>query len=494
MELRLSAPSLVVLVGPSGSGKTTWAQAHFRAEEIVSSDRLRALVGTGEDDQRASPAAFEILERIVAERLERGLTTVVDTLGYDVKRRARWIDEAHTAGIPVHVIVFDTPSEECERRNDLRSKPIPKTALRHQVRRFREVVSELESEGFDGIHREQAVAVVPPAFVSANAVEPADRVAGAHSFGLSVSRFDWEGGPEAMASTLADIARRAEAAGFRDLWLMDHFRQIPQVGRAWEDIPEAYTTLGYLAGVTSRIRLGTLVTGITYRNPALLGKMIATLDVLSGGRANCGLGLGWYADEHLGYGFEFPSVSHRYALLEDTLELLPLLWGKGSPSFQGRVFSASELICYPRPLQAKIPITIGGSGERKTLALVARYGDACGLFGKPETVSSKLEILTRHCLDAERDPAEIEASHLLTVMVGGDRRELTEKVDRARGRDQSAESYSERNHAGTVDDVVSLFDRYHLAGARHSIVSLPDVAQPGSLETFADVIARFASP
>ena len=112
-----------------------------------------------------------------------------------------------------------------------------------------------------------------------------------------------------MAATLAEIARRAEEAGFRDLWLMDHFRQIPQVGRAWEDIPEAYTTLGYLAGVTTRIRLGALVTGITYRNPALLGKMIATLDVLSGGRANCGLGVGWHADEHVGYGWDFPSVS-----------------------------------------------------------------------------------------------------------------------------------------------------------------------------------------
>jgi alkanesulfonate monooxygenase SsuD/methylene tetrahydromethanopterin reductase-like flavin-dependent oxidoreductase (luciferase family) len=222
--------------------------------------------------------------------------------------------------------------------------------------------------------------------------------------------------------------------------------------------------------------------------------MIATLDVLSGGRANCGLGVGWNADEHLGYGFDFPSVSSRYALLEDTLEMLPLLWGKGSPSYQGRVFSASELICYPRPLQEKIPITIGGSGERKTLALVARHADACNLFGTPETVSRKLEILRRHCLDAERDPAEIEASHLITVMVGRDRQDLYERVDRARGRDQSAESYSERNHAGTVEDLVGLFESYHLAGAAHSIVSLPDIAAAGSLETFADVIARFAPP
>src|SRR3990172_12787663 len=155
MELHPPAPSLLVLVGPSGSGKTTWAQDHFRPAEIVSSDRLRAQVGTGENDQRASPAAFEILERIVAERIGRRLTTVVDTLGFDAQRRAGWVRRAHEAGIPVHAIVFDTPGEECERRNGLRSKPIPKTVLRKQMTRFRSAAAELDSEGFDGIHKEQ---------------------------------------------------------------------------------------------------------------------------------------------------------------------------------------------------------------------------------------------------------------------------------------------------------------------------------------------------
>jgi F420-dependent oxidoreductase-like protein len=297
-----------------------------------------------------------------------------------------------------------------------------------------------------------------------------------------------------MARNLADIARRAELAGFRDLWLMDHFRQIPAVGRPWEDIPEAYTALGYIAGVTSQIRLGTLVTGITYRNPALVGKMVATLDVLSSGRANCGLGIGWNGDEHRGYGWDLPSVRERYALLEDTLEMLPLLWGKGSPSFQGRMFSASELVCYPRPIQEHIPITIGGSGERKTLALVARYADACNLFGKPETIARKVEVLGRHCFENGRDPGTVEVTHLTRAMVGHDRRDLAERVDRGRNRDQSIAAYSERNNAGTVDDLVGLFDSFHNAGATHSIVSLPDVAEAGSLEAFGDVIARFDQP
>jgi F420-dependent oxidoreductase-like protein len=494
MELRLPAPSLIVLIGPSGSGKTTWALQHFREQEVVSSDRLRALVGTGEDDQRASAAAFDILERIVAERIDRRLTTVIDTLGFDDKRRAGWIALAHSAGIPVHAIAFDTAGEECERRNDLRSRPIPKSVIRKQISRFRSLAPALEGEGFDGIHHQQPVAVVPAAIVSAATKPRATRPNAPHSFGLSVSRFAWDGGAATMAEGLADIARRAELAGFRDLWLMDHFRQIPAVGRPWEDIPEAYTALGYIAGVTTRIRLGTLVTGITYRNPALVGKMIATLDVLSSGRANCGLGIGWNADEHRGYGWDFPSVSERYALLEDTLEMLPLLWGKGSPSFEGRTFSASELVCYPRPIQDRIPITIGGSGERKTLALVARYADACNLFGKPETIARKVEILGTHCSENGRDPAEVEVTHLTTAMAGRDRRELAERVDRARSRDQSVEVYSDRNNAGTVDDLVGLFEAYHDAGATHSIVSIPDAAETGSLETFGDVIARFDQP
>ncbi|HEY6629454.1 MAG TPA: TIGR03560 family F420-dependent LLM class oxidoreductase [Acidimicrobiia bacterium] len=491
MELRLPAPSLIVLIGPSGSGKTTWANEHFRSGEIVSSDQLRAVVGTGEDDQRASPVAFDILERIVTERMDRRLTTVIDTLGLDDKRRSGWIDLANSAGIPVHAVVFDTTGEECERRNDLRPRPIPKAVIRKQISRFRSLIPALEDEGFDGIHHQQPVAVVPSAIVSA-AVKPMVSGPNApHSFGLSVSRFAWEGGAATMAERLADIARRAELAGFRDLWLMDHFRQIPAVGRPWEDIPEAYTALGYIAGVTSQIRLGTLVTGITYRNPALLGKMIATIDVLSSGRANCGLGIGWNADEHAGYGWDFPEVADRYALLEDTLEMLPLLWGKGSPSFAGRTFSASELVCYPRPLQKHIPITIGGSGERKTLALVARYADACNLFGKPETIVRKVEILGRHCSENGRDPAAVEVTHLTAAMVGRDRRDLAERIERVRGRDQSVEAYSDRNNAGTVDDLVSLFEAYHDAGATHSIVALPDVAEVGSLEAFGDVIARF---
>ena len=162
---------------------------------------------------------------------------------------------------------------------------------------------------------------------------------------------------------------------------MDHFRQIPQVGRAFDDFLESCTTLAYLAAVTDRVRLGTLVSGVTYRNVAHLGKIVATLDVLSGGRAVCGLGLAWFKAEHTAYGWPFPPVTERYDLLEDALRLLPLLWGPGSKPFEGAVLRVPETMCYPRPLQERVPLLVGGGGERRTLRLAARYADAANVFG-----------------------------------------------------------------------------------------------------------------
>ncbi len=489
-ETRLPAPALVVLVGPSASGKTTWALEHFAENEVISSDALRAMAGTGPDDQQAGTAAFELLEQIVDERLDRKLTTVIDTLGFDQKRRASWIQRAHEAGIPAYAVLFDTTGEECERRNAGRDRPIPKTVLRKQVARFRKESEAIAAEVFDGVLTKQAVAVVAPQFIQEQSVG-ATADAG-HTFGLIISRFDWPGERNERAPQLASIARRAEEAGFRDLWVMDHFRQIPQVGRAWEDMPESYTALAYLAGVTTTIRLGALVAGVTYRNPVHLGKIVATLDALSGGRANCGIGAAWDEAEHRAYGWDFPSTGDRYELLEDTLQMLPLLWGKGSPSFEGKVIQAEELICYPRPIQEHIPILVGGSGEKRTLRLVAEYADACNVFGDPDRVGHKVEILERHCAAVDRDPADVEVTHLTNALVAADRGSLRDRVERLRGRNTSAEAFSRRNNAGTPDDHAELFSAYADAGASHSIVALPDVHLDGSIEAFGDVIAHFA--
>jgi alkanesulfonate monooxygenase SsuD/methylene tetrahydromethanopterin reductase-like flavin-dependent oxidoreductase (luciferase family) len=222
--------------------------------------------------------------------------------------------------------------------------------------------------------------------------------------------------------------------------------------------------------------------------------MVATLDVLSGGRALLGLGIGWDEQEQEGYGIPFRPVPERYDLLEDTLKMLPLLWGKGSPSFEGVTFSAPELVCYPRPIQEHIPILIGGSGERRTLRLVARHADACSLFGKPDVIRRKVEVLRRHCADVDRDPDEIEVTHLVDVMVAADRKALRERIERLRGRNTTVEAFMVRHNAGVVEDHLEHFAAYHQAGARHSMVVLPDAHLDGSIETFGLVIAAMARP
>jgi F420-dependent oxidoreductase-like protein len=489
VELKLPAPCVVVLIGPSGSGKTTWARSHFAANEVVSSDALRAMVGIDEDDMAASTVAFELLERIVAERLGRKLTTVIDTTGLDAGQRRAWVEAAHQADLPVYAILFETELESVDPINRRKTHPIPKNVLRKQFSRFAEAMEAVPGEGFDGIHSPRPARAVT---AELSAPAPVEVPKAGHTFGLLVSRFDWA--TQDLGDQLARIAWRAEDAGFTDIWFMDHFRQIRGVGRPWEDIPEAYTALSYVAGVTTRIRLGVLVSAVTHRHPVVLGKMLATLDVLSGGRVVCGLGAAWDESEHDAYGIEFPPRADRYDILEDTLRMLPLLWGKGSPDFTGETFSARELISYPRPIQDPIPIMVGGSGEKKTLRLVARYADAANLFGDPETVRDKVKVLHEHCVRLDRDPREIVVTHLTNALVAGDPDALRARINRLRGRSTSVEDYSKRHNAGLVDDLVGLFSRYSEAGAHHSIVSLPDVAMDDSIEAFGDVIARFDRP
>jgi alkanesulfonate monooxygenase SsuD/methylene tetrahydromethanopterin reductase-like flavin-dependent oxidoreductase (luciferase family) len=172
--------------------------------------------------------------------------------------------------------------------------------------------------------------------------------------------------------------------------------------------------------------------------------------------------------------------------------MLPLLWGKGSPSFQGSTMSAAELTCYPRPVQEKIPILIGGSGEKRTLRLVAKYGDAANLFGKPETITHKVDVLRNHCADVERDPAEIEVGHLVTAMAAPDGDTLRNHIGQLRGRNQSVEQFVTSNNAGLPEDLVDLFGSYRDAGASHSVVALPNVHLDGSIEAFGEVISAFA--
>ena len=269
---------------------------------------------------------------------------------------------------------------------------------------------------------------------------------------------------------------------------MDHLRQIPQVGRPWDDLLESSTTLGYLAAATTRIRLGALVHCVTFRNLAHLAKIIATLDVLSGGRAWCGLGAGWDQAEHAGYGWRFPPDAERLDLVEDALGLLPLMWGPGSPAFTGKRVEVPEATCYPRPLQARVPILVGGSGEQRTLALAARYADACNLFGDPDRVRHKVSVLHAHCESAGRDPAAVEVTHLSTALVARDSDGLAAEVQRL-GPRRNLRRWAAQANPGTVEDHVLRIRALQQAGVQHVIVSLPGVWDSPAVETFAEVIS-----
>ena len=489
--MRLPAPALVVLVGPPASGKSTWASRHLRPEVVVSSDRLRALVGEGEHDQRAGTDAFAVLDLVVERRLKRRLLTVVDTLGTDPARRRRWLELARAAGVPAVAVVFDVPDAECRTRNKARDEPVPAAFLSQQLKAWPATRASLAEDGFDDVLvADDDVVLVPESALAADvlarrqAEEPVPL-----EFALQIPRFPWPAS-EAPARLRA-IAVAAEEAGFASLWVMDHLLQIPQVGREWEDMLESYTTLGFLAGVTERVQLGVLVTGVTYRNVAHLGKIVATLDVLSGGRAWCGLGAAWFGREHQVYGYEFPPLAERYALLEDALELLPLLWGPGSPTFEGRTVTIPEAICYPRPIQERVPIMVGGSGERKTLRLVAKHADACNLFGDAAVVRHKIDVLHAHCAELDRDPAEIEVTHLSTALTARARDELHAAVDVLKPKRATPEAYAAAVNAATVEDHVGRFRALAEAGVQTAIVNLPDLGDTAPVERFAEVISSF---
>lgn len=234
-------------------------------------------------------------------------------------------------------------------------------------------------------------------------------------FGLHVVRFDVDGWPDEITPTLCSIARTAEEVGFSEISLMDHYFQLQMIGAPSDPMIEGYTSLGYLAAITERVKLGLLVTGVTYRHPGLLVKIATTLDVLSGGRSVLGIGAAWYEQEHLGLGVPFPSLKERFERLEETLQICQQMWSENDGPFEGKHYSLAETICSPRPISTPHPpIRIGGNGEKKTLRLVAKYGNSCNIMAPdPKTVERKMEVLRGHCDSIGRDFAEIEITVLI---------------------------------------------------------------------------------
>ncbi len=232
------------------------------------------------------------------------------------------------------------------------------------------------------------------------------------------SNLTWPGGAPALARTLAEVARTADEGGISTLTMMDHYFQMEALGGPAEPMLEGYTSLGFLAAHTARLELGLLVTGVTYRHPGLLAKIVSTLDVLSGGRAMLGLGAAWYEREHLGLGVPFPGTRERLERVEETLQICRQMWSGEDGPWSGRHYQLAETVCIPAPLRPGGPrVLVGGGGERRTLRLVAEYADACNLFDLgPEKVAHKLHVLDEHCAAAGRDPGEVRR----TVLVNGD--------------------------------------------------------------------------
>ncbi len=280
-------------------------------------------------------------------------------------------------------------------------------------------------------------------------------------FGLQISSFTWPGGDAAIGPTFSNVVRTADAVGFDSIWVMDHFFQIRNVGRAEEPMLEGFTALGYAAAQTERARLGLMVGGIHYRAPALWIKAATTLDVLSGGRAWFGIGAAWNEEESTGLGFPMPPLGERFRALEDTLRMANEMWSgeRGSGErFEGSTVTATRLLNAPQALsRPRVPIMIGGGGEQRTLKLVARYADATNVFGGPEQIAHKYEVLRHHCETLGRPYDEIERSTL-------------QRVD-----------LDTEEPAQVVERFAALAD----AGAQHIIFSVRGVSDTSRLERIA---------
>lgn len=279
--------------------------------------------------------------------------------------------------------------------------------------------------------------------------------------GLQLGNYTWEGGPDAIAGTLREIAQVADEGGFASLWVVDHLFQISSKGPAENEMLEAWSTLAYLAGLTRRIKLGPLVSGATYRHPGLLVKTVTTLDVLSRGRAVFGIGAAWFEREHRGLGIPFPERSERFQRLEEILQITKRMWGEGG-AHEGHYYHLAEAICSPKPLQRPHPpILVGGMGERRTLRLVAEYADACNLFSHEgiDVVRHKLEVLAEHCDAVGRNFDEIERTALSTIHLGPAHMSIADVIA----------------HCRALAEV----------GVQQVIFELPDVHEQRSLERLA---------
>ena len=481
----LADPAVVVLAGASGSGKSAWAAARFRSAEIVSSDALRGIVGSGPADLDASAEAFDLLDQIAAARTRRRLTTVIDTLGLDPDRRNDYLRLARSADLPAVLVIMDTPPALCRQRNRERDRPVPAPVITEQLRRVKNLIATAADEGWD-----QVVIIAGPADSPAAAGPPPevdhDREPTNRAGRGSSCRSPPSAGARTRAAGWSTWPKTADELGFAGLALMDHLIQIPQVDRAWEPIPEPWVTLGLLAGLDTRLTLGTLVSPVTFRAPGIIAKTVATLDALSNGRAFCGLGAGWWLREHQAYGLDFPSAKERLDQLQVCIETLRALWAPGTKAFRGRYVHLPETTCYPRPV-GRVPIIVGGSGERRTLRIVAEQADGANLPAD-DKLPGRIAVLRQHCADVGRDPDEVEITVLDLPVIGTDREDVAVRVERLRGRTPAA-AFAARHHAGLAADHARRYRELADLGVGTVFLALPDLAGAEDLRRCAPLLA-----
>jgi F420-dependent oxidoreductase-like protein len=307
---------------------------------------------------------------------------------------------------------------------------------------------------------------------------------------LHIPNFNYPGvGPDQVFDKIVEIAQTAEGSGFSSVSLMDHLHQIPPVGPAQNYMFEGSTMLAAIATKTERVTLGLLVGSVTYRNPALAAKITTTLDIISGGRAWHGLGAGWFEDEHIAYGYDFPPLKVRFEMLEDALNIARAMFTQERPSYNGKHFHVEQPYNNPRPLRGDIPILIGGSGERKTLRLVARFGDGCNLFAAdPQRATHLLGVLEQHCEDVGRDFAEITKTVMGRIVVGRTQEEAEAKVRSLIDAGMSQEAAA-MIIAGDVDTIGQRAQALAEVGIEGMTISLPLVHDPEQLELAGKAIA-----
>lgn len=309
------------------------------------------------------------------------------------------------------------------------------------------------------------------------------------TFGLQLPNFGFGVPDDQLFDAVVDRAVAGEESGFRSLWVMDHFYQLPALGGSDQPMLEAYTLLGALAARTTTAQLGTLVTGVTYRNPAMLAKIVTTLDVISKGRAILGIGAAWHDEEHEGLGFAFPPVKERMDRLEEALQICRAMFAADHTSFAGTYYRTDDARNLPRPIQAGGPkIMVGGGGEKRTLKLVAQYADACNLHGDPDAIRHKIDVIHRHCAEVGRDPAEITITRLATLMVTGSAQQ-TGEIESFLGRAAGADAVAGSN-VGQPHEIVEQVHLLADAGVDELIFNMPladadGVRQAGELFTSA---------